>query len=72
MPEIYDFTVDEIAQDKETRAAFFRLRRLALLASDPTMDPAGKTMTAAEVAAALGETQAAAVEKETSEVKPCC
>lgn len=72
MPEIYDFTLPDVAMDPETRAAYFRLDRIALLAGDAEARPAGKKMTAAEVAAALGETQAAALETETSEVKPCC
>lgn len=69
MAETYDFTIDPDAMDKATRSLYYRLRRVAILAGDADLLPDGKALTAAEVAALLGETAPAAPPAEDA---PCC
>lgn len=69
MGETYDFTTDADAMDKATRSLYYRLRRVAILAGDAELLPDGKTLTAADVAAQLGETTPAAP---PAEDVPCC
>ena len=57
---VFDFTQpDTSAMDEQTKEAYFRLRRVALLANDASGLPDGKTYTESQVVEILGEDYAA-------------
>lgn len=52
---VFDFTAPVEAFDDETKRVYYRLRRVAKMASDESRFPDGKTFTEAEVIEILGE-----------------